>query len=175
MGPTGFGSAAPARCVPGLRPRTVRRAGVFKLRLQPRINRSRWTGGITNDGSLPTQLGPLISIALGGIVSGSATRAGAGMNAGRRASPAELLRTGKLGRASIVQIFPTGMRLEDGDQLLGFVLDVIPGDGGSTFRAMMARRVPDSAIGRAVPGLSLPVSYDPADPMRKVAIDWSAS
>jgi hypothetical protein len=88
---------------------------------------------------------------------------------------AELLRTGRPGRASIVQTFPTGMRLENGDQLLGFVLDVTPREGGNSWRATMAHRVPDSALGRAVAGSSVRVAYDPADPMRKVAIDWSGS
>jgi hypothetical protein len=116
-------------------------------------------------------IGSVLSGALGGNVAG-AVAAGSGM---QRASAAELLRTGRRGKGSIVQTFPTGMELEDGDNIVGFVIDVVPDDGATAFRAMMAHRVPDSAVARAVPGQTLSVSYDPADPSRRVAIDWSRS
>lgn len=131
--------------------------------------------GVVVDGSQGAQIPPQLASAISGAVGNLPGNLMGAVSGGemQRASAADLLRTGKPGRAAIVQTFPTGMRLEDGDQLLGFVLDVVPDDGGTSFRAMMAHRVPDSAAGRAVNGTTVPIAYDPADPARRVAIDWS--
>jgi hypothetical protein len=163
-------------------PGTVPNAGTFECVVDPSrsnkvkvlLDRPVLPEGVVVEGA-GSGVGtvPMASIPTSGL-GGVAGLIGGGLAGGsQRASAAELLRTGRPGKATIVQTFPTGMQLEDGDTVLGFVVDVVPNDGTPAFRAMMGHRVPTSAARRAVPGQTVTVAYDPADPTGKVAIDWS--
>lgn len=96
------------------------------------------------------------------------------MPAGQVGSAKELLATGQPGRARVAQTFETAIVTDDGDPVVGFVLDVTPADGRAPFQARIGHRVPKAMLARTVPGTSLSVRYDPDHPSQKVAIDWDA-
>ncbi len=84
----------------------------------------------------------------------------------------QVLATGRPGSAVIRSLADTGVNVR-GDSLVRLTLDVTP-DGGTPYQAEAGGLIPDTARDRAVPGATLRVRIDPAQPTN-VVIDWAAS
>ncbi|MBX7082784.1 MAG: DUF3592 domain-containing protein [Nannocystaceae bacterium] len=83
------------------------------------------------------------------------------------AERSRILSRGLPGQASIVNIWETGVRVNDSPQV-GFQLHVYP-QGGQPYAAQTTMIVSQLAIPRIQPGSTVQVMIDPADPS-KVAI-----
>jgi hypothetical protein len=91
-----------------------------------------------------------------------------GMIAEQQAS-AQLLQTGVPGTATLNQFRDTGMTVNDNPTV---ELDLtVQTEGGQPTHVVHSEMIPRLLIPRLVPGASLPVRVDAADP-NKIAIDW---
>jgi hypothetical protein len=93
-----------------------------------------------------------------------------------KANNDQLLMTGMPGQGRIVQMSPTGMTINDAPQLNITVEvhpQVTPGYRGAAapFMATLQALVPIYAMPRIQPGQTVPVRFDPMNPMR-IAIDF---
>ncbi|MBG0815510.1 hypothetical protein [Planomonospora sp. ID82291] len=87
-------------------------------------------------------------------------------------SAADLLARGLPGTATVTGTFDlNGMTADNGDPIVGFVLQVAPGDGRAPYQVRLGHRVPPAHLHRTVPGTRLPVRIAAEDP-EKVAVDW---
>jgi hypothetical protein len=91
----------------------------------------------------------------------------------KHGSAAELLAHGTPGRASVMTATPTGQALPDGRFIYAFTMQVWVQGSQAPIEAAVLHAVPPQAMARAVPGASLAVAVDPANPTRSVAIDWN--
>jgi hypothetical protein len=89
------------------------------------------------------------------------------------ASMAEVLATGSSGQAKVLATFEIDEPAEDGETIRGFLFDVAPDGDGEQFQARVGNRTPADMLSSAVPGVTLPVRYDPAN-RQVVAVDWAA-
>lgn len=83
-----------------------------------------------------------------------------------------LLRTGLPARAVVERMWETGVTV-NGSPVFGFGLQVTR-DGQEAYPAEVQQAVPRMLVGAVLPGGTLAVKVDPADPAR-VGIDWSES
>lgn len=88
-----------------------------------------------------------------------------------QAANATLLANGRPGTAFVRTANDTGIDVH-GDSVVELTLDVTP-QGGTAYEVRTAALVPAAARARALPGASVPVRIDPAQPA-SVAIDWQA-
>jgi len=90
------------------------------------------------------------------------------------ASVAEILATGVAGRATVREMFETGVVAPDnGDPVVGFVLDVRV-EGREPYELRFGHRVPAALRARVTVGDEYPIKALPPDP-NEVAIDWDAA
>lgn len=89
--------------------------------------------------------------------------------AGGESAQAMLLANGRPGSAFIREAKDSGIDIH-GDSVVELTLDVTP-QGGAAYEARTAALVPAAARARALPGTTVPVRIDPAQPT-SVAIDW---
>ena len=82
-----------------------------------------------------------------------------------------LLRTGLPARALVERMWETGVTIND-SPVFGFGLQITR-EGQEAYSAEVQQAVPRMLVGAVLPGATLAVTLDPADPAR-VAIDWSA-
>jgi hypothetical protein len=88
-----------------------------------------------------------------------------------QAANATLLANGRPGTAFVLEAKDTGIAVH-GDSVVELTLDVTP-QGGPAYEVRTATLVPAVARARALPGATVPVRIDPAQPT-SVAIDWQA-
>jgi hypothetical protein len=88
-----------------------------------------------------------------------------------QAANATLLANGRPGTAFVREARDTGIDVH-GDSVVELTLDVTP-QGGTAYEVRTATLVPAVAGARALPGATVPVRIDPAQPA-SVAIDWLA-
>ncbi len=88
-----------------------------------------------------------------------------------QAANATLLANGRPGTAFVREAHDTGIDVH-GDSVVELTLDVTP-QGGTAYEVRTATLVPAVARARALPGATVPVRIDPAQPA-SVAIDWQA-
>jgi hypothetical protein len=86
-----------------------------------------------------------------------------------QAANAALLANGRPGTAFIREASDTGIDVH-GDSVVELTLDVTP-QGGTPYEVRTATLVPSAARARALPGTTIPVRIDTAQPS-SVAIDW---
>ncbi|MCU0280429.1 MAG: hypothetical protein MUE66_01035 [Acidimicrobiia bacterium] len=82
-----------------------------------------------------------------------------------------LLRAGLPARALVERMWETGVTINE-SPVFGFGLQVTR-EGEEAYSAEVQQAVPRMLVGAVLPGATLAVKVDPADPAR-VAIDWSA-
>lgn len=82
---------------------------------------------------------------------------------------ANLLANGRPGTALLREVKDTGVDVH-GDSVIEMTLDVTPA-GGPAYQVRTATLVPAAVKARALPGATVPVRIDPAQP-DSVAIDW---